>query len=311
MGFRAGRSPVTSSYLHQPALRARVLAEGSVRRFRSDPLPVGEAGLPPRLAGSNRGFESPQLHKAMGSSSARRTAPGCRPGSEDREYQKASELVRGHGSTLVVLKLDHVVIAVSDLAVAAREIEARHGLTAIEGGRHPGWGTANRIVPLGDAYLELVAVVDEAEAAQSPFGRWVAGADPGLFRPLGWAVRTHQLDDAARRLGLTVHAGSRAGRDDRLLRWRLAGIEQAAADSSLPFFIEWAPGSPLPGRVPVTHRAGAVRIAQLQLVGDADRLTAWLGDHRLPIAVGAGAPELTTVVLTGAAGQIARDAGQP
>lgn len=107
-----------------------------------------------------------------------------------------------------------------------------------------------------------------------------------------------------------MHAGSRAGRDDRLLQWRLAGIEQAAADSSLPFFIEWAPGTSLPGRVPVTHRAGAVRIAKLQLDGDADRLTSWLGGHRLPITVRAGAPALTGVVLTGAAGEIALDAGQ-
>src|SRR5712691_3218109 len=97
-------------------------------------------------------------------------------------------------TTLVALELDHVPIAVADLAAAAREIEARHGLASIPGGRHPGWGTANRIVPLGEAYLELVAIVDEAEAAQSPFGRWVAAAQPELARPLGWAVRTHRLD---------------------------------------------------------------------------------------------------------------------
>ena len=212
--------------------------------------------------------------------------------------------------TLVVLKLDHVLIAVSDLAAAAREIEARHGLAAIEGGRHPDWGTANRIVPLGDASLELVAVVDEAEAAQSAFGRWVAGVHPGLARPLGWAVRTHQLDDVARRLDLPVQVGSRTGRDDRLMRWRLAGIEQAAADSSLPFFIEWAHGTSLPGRAPATHRAGAVRIAKLQLDGDADRLTAWLGGHRLPITVRAGAPAVAGILLTVAAGEIALDVSQ-
>jgi len=36
------------------------------------------------------------------------------------------------------LHLDHVVIAVADLATATREIEVRHGLTSLEGGRHPG-----------------------------------------------------------------------------------------------------------------------------------------------------------------------------
>ena len=146
------------------------------------------------------------------------------------------------------MELDHALIAVADLAAAAREIEARYGLASIEGGRHPGWGTANRIVPLGDTYLELVAVVDEGETAKSDFGRWVAGAGADLLRPLGWAVRTRTLDDVAGRLGLTTLEGSRASPDGRVLRWRTAGIERAAAEPSLPFFIEWGPGTQFPGR---------------------------------------------------------------
>jgi hypothetical protein len=211
-------------------------------------------------------------------------------------------------TTLVALELDHVLIAVADLAAAGREIEAQHGLASIEGGRHPGWGTANRIVPLGDAYLELVAVVDEAEAAQSPFGSWVAQAHPSLATPLGWAVRTNKLDDVARRLGLLVAAGSRVTRGGQLLRWRLAGIEEAAAEPSLPFFIEWGHGTPLPGQTPATHRAGGVQIAKLQLDADPDRLDAWLGAHHLPITVHPGTPALTTIILTGAAGEIVLDA---
>lgn len=199
----------------------------------------------------------------------------------------------------------------SDLAKAAREIEERHGLAALEGGRHPGWGTENRVVPLGATYLELVAVVDEVEAIQSPFGRWVAGPHPTRAHPLGWAVRTQQLDDVARRLGLAVEAGSRAGRDGQLIRWRVAGIEQAAAEPSLPFFIEWAPGTSLPGRATAAHRAGDVQLSQLQLDGDTDRLTAWLGEHRLRITVRPGTPAVTRIVLTGAAGEIVLDADAP
>ena len=55
------------------------------------------------------------------------------------------------------------------------------------------------------------------------------------------------------------------------MRWRLAGIERATAEPSLPFFIEWGPGTPLPGRATATHRAGAVQIAKLRLDGDAER----------------------------------------
>ena len=134
----------------------------------------------------------------------------------------------------------------ADLAAAAEEIEARHGLASIEGGRHPGWGTANRIVPLGEAYLELVAVVDEAEAAQSPFGRWVAAALHSLPRLLGWAVRTHELDDFARRLDLTVAAGSRAGRSGQLVRWRLAGKVQARVPKGIRRLEMQDPSNPDP-----------------------------------------------------------------
>jgi hypothetical protein len=210
-------------------------------------------------------------------------------------------------STLVGLELDHVLLAVSDLSAAAQEIEARHGLVSIEGGLHPGWGTANRIVPLGDSYLELVAVVDESEAAHSAFGRWVAGAHTRSAGPLGWAVRTERLDDVAGRLGLTVDAGARTARDGRAVRWRLAGVEHAAAEPSLPFFIEWGDGTTLPGRALAAHRAGAVRLASLRLEGDAARIAAWLGEHRLPITVRPGAPAVTAVVLAGDAGEITID----
>ena len=114
-------------------------------------------------------------------------------------------------------------------------------------------------MPLGESYLELIAVVDEDEAGRSSFGRWiaVAGSSSVRLQPLGWAVRTDRLDDVARRLGLAVGAGSRAGASGRLLTWRLAGVEEAAAEPSLPFFIEWGRETPFPGRAPALHPAGA------------------------------------------------------
>ena len=53
------------------------------------------------------------------------------------------------------MELDHVLVAVDDLEAAAKEVEQRYGLASVEGGRHRGLGTANRIVPLGVTYLEL------------------------------------------------------------------------------------------------------------------------------------------------------------
>jgi hypothetical protein len=203
-----------------------------------------------------------------------------------------------------VSELDHVLIAVADLEDAAREFEARYGLASVEGGHHPGWGTANRIVPLGGAYLELVAIVDAQQAPHNPLGRWIGRAHPAPTALLGWVVRTDDLDPVARRLGLAPIPGSREPRDGNTLRWRLAGLEQAVAEPSLPFFIEWEEGTPFPGDVAVRHPAGAVEIARLDLTGDPDRLRSWLGDHRLPVTVSPGDPALRSVVLAGSGGDI-------
>ena len=194
-----------------------------------------------------------------------------------------------------MLELDHVVIAAADLEAAAVVLEERYDLTSLEGGRHPGWGTSNRIVPLGSAYLELVAVVDEEEAAASGFGRWVAAARPAPLQLLGWAVRTDDLDAVARRLGLDVTAGSRTRANGDVLRWRLAGADQAAVHPELPFFIQWAPGTALPG----SAGAGDVRIAGLRVAADAERLDAWLGPNDLPVEVVAGPAGIVGVELSG------------
>jgi hypothetical protein len=192
------------------------------------------------------------------------------------------------------VQLDHVVVAVSDLAAAAADFEARYGLPSVEGGRHPGWGTANRIVPLGDAYLELIAVVDESEAALSSFGRGVAGAVADRSqRFLGWAVRTNELDGVAERLGLEVQAKSRDRPDGSVLRWRLAGVEQALAEPCLPFFIEWAGDAVLPGRC----APAAGELERLELEGDPERLAGWLGEHSLPVSVSGGSPAVRRVVV--------------
>jgi hypothetical protein len=185
------------------------------------------------------------------------------------------------------VQIDHIVLGVRDLDNAEAQFEDRYGLTTIEGGRHPGWGTANRLVPLGAAYLELVTVIDQAEASNSEFGRWVSAMLEGDSR-FGWAVRTDDLDSTAARLGLEVAEGSRRSRGGEMLQWRLAGVAQAAQDSSLPFFIEWGAGTPLPGRAAVVHRAGAVALGELTINGNEQRVHTWLGTRSLPIHVTPG-----------------------
>lgn len=72
-----------------------------------------------------------------------------------------------------MLAIDHVIVPVENLDAAARRYYDQWGLASVSGGRHPGHGTANRIVPLGSSYIELMAVVDRVEADSSPLGSWV------------------------------------------------------------------------------------------------------------------------------------------
>jgi len=195
--------------------------------------------------------------------------------------------------------VDHLLIATAHLDAAAAAAEGL-GLPVEAGGRHPGWGTANRIVPLGDAYLELVAVVDAAEAAASGFGSWVAAAPPG---PMGWAVRPADLDATASRLGLGVVRGARAAPDGRTLRWRTAGVEHAALEPTLPFFIAWEAGTPFPGA-----GGAGIEVERIDLHGDAGRLAAWLDGLGPPVSVTPGPPGVERIVLRTAAGTLTIDA---
>ena len=114
-----------------------------------------------------------------------------------------------------MLGIDHVAYAVGDLDDAAVRFRDEFGLDSIEGGRHERWGTANRIVPLGDQYLELVAAVDPSTAAGSGFGRGVLEHAEGGG---GWftiAVVTDDLDAVASRLGWRSLPGRGGGRTAR------------------------------------------------------------------------------------------------
>ena len=199
----------------------------------------------------------------------------------------------------MTVAVDHLLIATADLDAAAAAAEGL-GLPVAAGGRHPGWGTANRIVPLGAAYLELVAVVDAAEAATSGFGSWVAAAPPG---PMGWAVRPGDLGATASRLGLHPVPGARAAADGRTLRWRTAGVERAAMEPYLPFFIAWEPGTPFPGA-----GGAGIEVERIGVRGDAGRLAEWLGGAGLPLSVRPGPAAIERIVLRAAAGTVTIDA---
>jgi hypothetical protein len=179
--------------------------------------------------------------------------------------------------------IDHVLLAVRDLDAAAAWIRDRHGLTALPGGRHLGVGTANLIVPLGDDYLELIAIVDAGEAAASPLRERLAAAPESGASIATWAVRVTEMDALKQRLGDAGVAtegplpGSRLRPDGMLLEWRTLRVG-SGLEPAVPFFIEWnVPAGEHPGAATVEHAAGTVLLRGVRLASPdpeamADRL---------------------------------------
>jgi len=203
------------------------------------------------------------------------------------------------------LRVDHVIYAVGDLDVAAARFRDEYGLGSVVGGRHPGWGTANRIVPLGRDYVELVAVIDPAEAGGSDFGRPVMKAVDSGQPLVGWAVATGDLQSIANRLNLEVTSGSRTRPDGSTLRWQLAGVAHALAAGAVPFFIEWdGPPELHPGAGFAEHDVTPRGIAWLEVAAMEDSLQAWLGDCDLPVRIAEGPRSLSAVAIDTATGEI-------
>lgn len=210
------------------------------------------------------------------------------------------------------LAFDHLLVAVPDLDQAAEELLAEHGLASLPGGRHDGHGTANRIVPLGSDYLELISVVDPEEAETSPVGRWIRrglDAGGGLW---GLNLRTDDADALARRLGLEVLEFVREPPDGDPIRFRLVGLEGAVGDERLPFFSEHpvddqgAVGPGHPGRQEAPHLVQPRGILWVELGGDEERIRRWIGPESdgLDLRMVGGEPGLRRAAVGTEAGEV-------
>jgi hypothetical protein len=193
-------------------------------------------------------------------------------------------------------EIDHVVLAVRDLEASAGRLWGEHGLRFSPGGRHPQWGTANMIAPLGNDYVELLSVVDEGVGSTSVLGRTLMELSADGDRWFSVCLADDDVDATATRLGLTVRPGARTRPDGSEVRWRGAGIEERGEELSLPFFISWdVPAALHPGAAPADHRVPAEGIAWAEVGGDEARLRDWLGGADVPIRVVGGDPRVYAV----------------
>ena len=182
------------------------------------------------------------------------------------------------------VRIDHVIYATADLTAAATRFAEELGLAAVEGGRHDGLGTHNRIVPLANGFVELLAVADDGEAARSDAGAALQSTLAAGDGWLSWAIAVPDVGAVAAALQISRTSVGRQG-----MMAHLAGLSEAMAEPGLPFFIERR-----------GERLGAPRehlpaIVWIEVSGDPGRLTRWLAFGELPVRVASGEPALRAV----------------
>src|SRR5690349_1247131 len=97
-------------------------------------------------------------------------------------------------------RVDHLVYAVPDVDAAVAALAERLGVRASPGGAHPGRGTRNALLALGDrAYLEIVGPDASQPAPARP--RWLGVDDARVPRLTAWAAASPDVarDAAAAR----------------------------------------------------------------------------------------------------------------
>ena len=146
----------------------------------------------------------------------------------------------------MLLGIDHLVIAVRDVAAAETVLRDRLGLVCTGGGRHEAMGTFNRLAFLGDTYLELIGVFDEGlvrssttfavgNAALALLETGREGLATYALASDGLEAEVAALRAAGSPIGQVVH-GSRMRPDGETVRWGTAF--PALGPGRPPFLIE-------------------------------------------------------------------------
>jgi hypothetical protein len=176
------------------------------------------------------------------------------------------------------MRLDHLSFAAGPdgLASTAQRIGGLLGKDFVDGGVHPRFGTRNMILPLaGGTYLEIVEVLDHPASDKAPFGQAVRARSALGGGWLGWVVAVDDITTVEARLGRESAVGSRHRPDGTALRWKQIGVHGLIADPQLPFFIEWDVPADLH---PSTGADPAYSLACLEIAGDPQRVSEWLGE---------------------------------
>jgi glyoxalase-like protein len=149
---------------------------------------------------------------------------------------------RGAGAPAVPEPFDHMLLGCNDLDKGVEFVEQKLGVKAAFGGVHPGRGSRNALLALGERrYLEIIAP-DPQQPRSSDVRQLFKIESPRL---IGWAAHVDDMEVVLQRLkaaGIAsqpVRAGERKRPSGVTLRWKALSLSRDE-DGLLPFFIEWS-----------------------------------------------------------------------
>jgi catechol 2,3-dioxygenase-like lactoylglutathione lyase family enzyme len=182
--------------------------------------------------------------------------------------------------------LDHILFGSPDLEAGIDFVEKRTGVRATFGGVHPGRGTQNALLSLGERrYLEIIAPDPAQPGVKNP----IASNLRSLTEPrlVGWAAHPGSVSAFAEKLraaGIKFDGptpGSRKRPNGQLLKWQIVSLADTAS-GLLPFFIEWDRDSVHPS---VDAPKGCKLLSFAAETPDPEKLTATLKalDLGLPV----------------------------
>src|SRR3981189_1617651 len=141
--------------------------------------------------------------------------------------------------------LDHIILGCNDLDRGIDLVKENTGVRPTLGGVHPGRGTRNALLSLGERrYLEIIAP-DSSQGQIVHFPQILGMTEPRL---IGWAVHPPDIAATAKLLRDQQVAfegpddGSRKRPDGRVLNWKTINLADDRR-GILPFFIEWSADS--------------------------------------------------------------------
>jgi hypothetical protein len=202
-------------------------------------------------------------------------------------------------------RLDHLLLGCNNLDRGISFVEEHTGMRAAFGGAHPGAGTQNALLSLGERhYLEIIAPDPAQPDAKEPLKLALEKlSEPRLVR---WAAHPGDLATFAKRLreadiefeGPTP--GSRKRPDGRVLHWQALALKDDAS-GLLPFFIEWSADSLHPSAdSPVGCRLTGFKL----VTPEPERLTKMAALLALNVPIAKGDRARLRATLTGPKGNL-------